>query len=580
MRLAATLKSLSKLVDEIARKLLEIGDQVPYKDLSEDQKEALKEKMMFLSNGYDKGVNELTSDPVVKSAVYQWIMNEGISDSGNDISYWGPDGAGIEVEKGDFDKTLEMFRRAKETGEIEGDILKYRVYRDWKDAVDQWARDHEMLGNVDKGLFGQLKKVYSADGIEGYYLDSYEKSKEILNADNFGIWCIKEEDYFDDYGPSYYLFVDSSKNPYMLVSWRKTPQIKNKLNKPFDVVDDRLRNALLFLNEKGIFTEKFNRISHDLVYLRKDSVLNEVFATTVDIEELIRDEKWDEAVRLVSSKNDLDKLLASDIGSVYSEELEELITEYSGLNIGGFFNMYETGGILPKDAIRLSSFFGRGQISEIVNYNGPHIEGFFNDKIVTLFANYKKSFGRIGMFNLMSRVEDDFFKKELLGLTEDQKLGVLNYLSSSPSDKLESISDVFYSSLKPIPEGFVTRNEVLIKKLQIEESMDLLIANALDGDLKSVRKIVSSGNRDILLDKMINRPRFNRDSLSEIFYLDPSPYKVTEKMRGGILQHLERLSFEDMMIPKHSLDFSGVKEFLIREGVNEAYPKAWARIFG
>ena len=477
MRIAATLKSLSKLVDEIARNLLKIGDQVPYKDFSDDQKEALREKMLFLSKGYDKGVNELTSDPVVKSAVYQWIMNEGIGDSGNDISYWGPDGAGIEVEKEDFDKTLEMFRRAKETGEIEGDILKYRVYRDWKDVVDQWARDHEMLGNVDKGLFGQLKKVYSADGIEGYYLDSYEKASEILNADNFGTWCIKEEDYFNDYGPSYYLFVDSSKNPYMLVSWRKTPQIKNKLNKPFDIVDDRLRNALLFLNEKGIFTEKFNRSSKDLGVLRQDSVLKKVFSAKLDMKEMFRLGRWDDAIALVSNQDDLEELLDSDIGVLdgdggeYSDKIFKLVVEYGHiLPIDLFTKMYSRNVINHRNYERFIPYFGEGETS-VINYSGSLVREsvFFRDNIEQMFHSRPRKFRREGMARLMSylRADSILFYIGLGKLNDEQKMGVLDGLSDYADSRIESISDVFYRSLKPIPEGFVTSNEVLAKKLGI-----------------------------------------------------------------------------------------------------------------
>ena len=73
------------------------------------------------------------------------------------------------------------------------------------------------------------------------------------------------------------------------------------------------------------------------------------------------------------------------------------------------------------------------------------------------------------MARLMSylRADSILFYIGLGKLNDEQKMGVLDGLSDYADSRIESISDVFYRSLKPIPEGFVTSNEVLAKKLGI-----------------------------------------------------------------------------------------------------------------
>lgn len=271
MRIAATIKTIETAVEQ---SLLESDmEGKKFSELNEAEKEYLVSEKKFLLSKIQSKVEDYFKDKESQSLYYKTLLK--FPTRIRNIS------RGSERVFSAYSDAVEHFEQFKNNKEWKytKNISDYNSIDELFDNVEEFKSTHDVQGHLNESALKSLKKVYSADGIRGYYVDNYEDARLILDADNFGTWCIKEKKHFQTYGGKYYLFVtDKTLDPYALVSFNKDYQVKNKINKPFDNVKetDPIVNALIWLRKKGVLSDDYANHSHDLTGLMQvDKLIDE-----------------------------------------------------------------------------------------------------------------------------------------------------------------------------------------------------------------------------------------------------------------------------------------------------------------
>ena len=416
MRTAATLKSIMKVLNDYALAAMDL-EEVHWKDLSDDQKSAVTERIKLFASQVESQVNSLSDDPVVKSAVYQWIFNDSDnllvqnSSRGNDLF--------VNIEPDEFEEEIDLFERAKETGEINSDILKYKTYEEFQTSIKNWAEIHEAEGRALPKWFKGLKEVFNTDGYKVFHIGRKDKElgMKIFNADNFGTWCVKDENNFNRYGADYYLAIDSGYGPYALISHGDVdPQVKNKQNREFEVVSEKspIVTIMKFLLGKRLITQAEMRKSEDIGTKFADLIGMEMTKSFEEIDNASDMHEWilENAYRS-DEIEDVDRLFGLDIGghdtelnwlkgrnaSINDSIMEDILKEYPSIYFEDFFG----DDITPYMIEEVGSWFDDQYIT------GKDIDYDFATKVYesTAFGNpVIRTFGLM-MTRLMTEGVDD-----------------------------------------------------------------------------------------------------------------------------------------------------------------------------
>lgn len=254
IRTAGTIRDILPKINE------EILDGRNYKELSTEEKVSVDSELAAAKERLEKDVASISNDPLEVSTIYNFLKN----------------GLKLPEDSQKTKEALEDFRKFSKSSNWKGDrqLAKYMSFPALFGAIEAFRKETGKSEDAGDELFGGLKLLKSFGNARLYELDDYAKAAPVLNnKEKFSNgWCVKQEHYWNNYKPPYFMFVKNNKPAFLLHV--NSHQVKDGSDHALKSLTKEDILALRFMFEKGILKKGFVQEGEDssILYRYEDDL--------------------------------------------------------------------------------------------------------------------------------------------------------------------------------------------------------------------------------------------------------------------------------------------------------------------